>query len=37
METNHHYYYHNYKGPKIAYNVWESTDNQKDFLINYRI
>ena len=24
-ETNHHYYYDSYEGPKIAYNVWEST------------
>ena len=24
-ETNHHYFYDNYIGPKIAYNVWEST------------
>jgi autotransporter strand-loop-strand O-heptosyltransferase len=24
-ETDHHYYYSSYKGPKIAYNVWEST------------
>jgi len=24
-ETNHHYFYDDYKGPKIAYNVWEST------------
>ena len=23
-ETNHHYFYDNYDGPKIAYNVWES-------------
>jgi autotransporter strand-loop-strand O-heptosyltransferase len=25
METDHHYFYDNYKGYKIAYNVWEST------------
>ena len=25
-ETNHHYYYQQYKGPKIGYNVWESTE-----------
>lgn len=25
METNHFYFYDNYIGPKIAYNVWEST------------
>ncbi len=24
-ETNHHIFYDNYIGPKIAYNVWEST------------
>ena len=24
-ETNHHLFYDNYLGPKIAYNVWEST------------
>ena len=24
-ETNHHYFYDRYIGPKIAYNVWEST------------
>lgn len=24
-ETNHHIFYQNYMGPKIAYNVWEST------------
>ncbi len=24
-ETNHHLFYDNYIGPKIAYNVWEST------------
>jgi glycosyltransferase involved in cell wall biosynthesis len=24
-ETNHHLFYDNYTGPKIAYNVWEST------------
>jgi autotransporter strand-loop-strand O-heptosyltransferase len=24
-ETNHHIFYHHYSGPKIAYNVWEST------------
>lgn len=25
METDHHFFYDNYKGYKIAYNVWEST------------
>jgi autotransporter strand-loop-strand O-heptosyltransferase len=24
-ETNHYYFYDNYTGPKVAYNVWEST------------
>lgn len=24
-EVNHHYFFHNYSGPKIAYTVWEST------------
>ena len=24
-ETNHHIFYDNYDGPRIAYNVWEST------------
>lgn len=31
METNHHYFFHNYKGPKIAYNVWESTKQPEAF------
>jgi len=31
METGHHYFYHNYKGPKIAYNVWESTRQPEGF------
>jgi glycosyltransferase involved in cell wall biosynthesis len=37
-ETNHHLFYDHYDGPKIAYNVWESTlqpegyfDKLKDF------
>ena len=30
-ETNHHYFYQNYLGPKIAYNVWESTRQPEDF------
>jgi autotransporter strand-loop-strand O-heptosyltransferase len=30
-ETNHHYYYQPYVGPKIAYNVWESTRQPKEF------
>ena len=31
METGHYYFYHNYKGPKIAYNVWESTRQPEGF------
>ena len=31
METNHHYFYDNYKGPKIGYNVWESTLQPENF------
>lgn len=30
-ETNHHYFYDTYDGPKIAYNVWESTLQPQDF------
>jgi autotransporter strand-loop-strand O-heptosyltransferase len=30
-ETNHHLFYDEYSGPKIAYNVWESTLQPKDF------
>ena len=30
-ETNHYLFYDNYKGPKIAYNVWESTLQPLDF------
>jgi len=30
-ETNHHVFYDNYTGPKIAYNVWESTLQPKHF------
>jgi len=29
--TNHQIFYANYKGPKIAYNVWESTKQPKEF------
>ena len=32
-ETNHHYFYQNYIGPKIAYNVWETT-RQPDYFFN---
>jgi autotransporter strand-loop-strand O-heptosyltransferase len=30
-ETNHHLYYDGYVGPKIAFNVWESTRQPNDF------
>lgn len=30
-ETNHHYFYDNYVGYKIAYNVWESTRQPEHF------
>ena len=30
-ETNHHYFYDSYVGPKIAYNVWESTLQPEGF------
>jgi len=30
-ETNHHLYYDGYLGPKIAYNVWESTRQPENF------
>lgn len=30
-ETNHHLYYEKYIGPKIAYNVWESTRQPQEF------
>lgn len=30
-ETNHHLYYEKYIGPKIAYNVWESTRQPEEF------
>lgn len=32
-ETNHHLYYDKYIGPKIAFNVWEST-RQPEFFFN---
>lgn len=37
-ETNHHLFYEKYSGPKIAYNVWESTLQPEQFfkeLIKY--
>lgn len=30
-ETNHHIFYQDYIGPKIAYNVWESTLQPEEF------
>lgn len=30
-EANHYYFYDNYNGPKIAYNVWESTLYDENF------
>jgi len=33
MESDHYYFYHDYIGPKIAYNVWEST-RQPDHFFN---
>ena len=30
-ETNYHLFYENYSGPKIAYNVWESTLQPETF------
>ena len=30
-ETNHHFFYDSYDGPKIAYNVWESTLQPEGF------
>lgn len=30
-ETNHHIFYDEYKGPKVAYNVWESTLQPQEF------
>ena len=30
-DTNHNYFYDDYDGPKIAYNVWETTRQPNDF------
>lgn len=30
-ETHHYYFYDEYRGPKIAYNVWESTRQPQEF------
>ena len=32
-ETNHYFYYDPYEGPKVAYNVWESTRQPNHFFI----
>ena len=34
--VNHHYFYHNYKGKKIAYTVWENSEYPLDFLNKLR-
>ena len=34
-DTNHHYFYENFDGKKIAYNVWETTRFPDEFLIHY--
>ena len=31
VETNHYYFYDEYPGQKIAYNVWESTRQPEEF------
>ena len=36
METNHHYFYQDYKGPKIGYNVWESTEQPEGFFNKWK-
>ena len=36
METNHHYFYQDYKGPKIGYNVWESTLQPEGFFNKWK-
>jgi len=30
-ESNHHIFYDSYNGPKIAYNVWETTEQPEEF------
>ena len=34
-ETNHHVFYQDYQGQKIAYNVWETTRQPKTFFNQY--
>ncbi len=35
-ETNHYYFYEGYNGPKIGYNVWESTVQPKGFFEQWK-
>jgi len=35
-ESNHHYYYDSYNGPKIGYNVWESTSQPQEFFNKWK-
>jgi autotransporter strand-loop-strand O-heptosyltransferase len=35
-ETNHHYFYDSYIGPKIGYNVWESTRQPEGFFNKWK-
>jgi autotransporter strand-loop-strand O-heptosyltransferase len=36
METNHYYFYDYYKGPKIGYNVWETTLQPQSFFDKWK-
>ena len=36
MESNHYYFYDNYNGPKIGYNVWESTRQPEEFFNKWK-
>ena len=36
METNHYYFYDHYKGPKIGYNVWETTLQPETFFNRWK-
>ena len=36
METNHYYFYDYYKGPKIGYNVWETTLQPQQFFDRWK-
>lgn len=35
-ETNHYYFYEDYVGPKIGYNVWESTRQPEEFFNKWK-